>query len=44
MDYLLDTCVIIDIVKGDINSIESMKAKSPDQVAISTITEFELNN
>lgn len=42
MDYLLDTCVIIDLVKGDANTIEVMKSKSPDQVSISTITEFEL--
>ncbi len=42
MTYLLDTCVIIDLVKGDPNTIEAMKSKSPDQVNISTITEFEL--
>lgn len=42
MKYLLDTCVIIDLVKGDATTIKTMKSKSPDQVAISTITEFEL--
>lgn len=42
MTYLLDTCVVIDLVKGDPNTIETMKSKSPDQVNISTITEFEL--
>ena len=42
MIYLLDTCVIIDIVKGDDNTIQMIKSKTPDQVAISTITEFEL--
>ncbi len=42
MIYLLDTCVIIDLIKGDANTIQAMKSKSPDQVAISSITEFEL--
>lgn len=42
MDYLLDTCVIIDLIRGDANTIEAMKSKSPDQARISTITEFEL--
>ena len=42
MTYLLDTCVIIDLIKGDANTIETLKSKSPNLVAISTITEFEL--
>ncbi len=42
MSYLLDTCVIIDIIKGDANTIQIMKSKSPDQVMISSISEFEL--
>ncbi len=42
MNYLLDTCVIIDLVKGDTSTIQTMKSKSPDQVSISTISEFEL--
>ncbi|WP_339811349.1 PIN domain-containing protein [uncultured Imperialibacter sp.] len=42
MTYLLDTCVIIDLVKGDPGTIDAMKSKSPDQVNISAITEFEL--
>ncbi|HBH07077.1 MAG TPA: VapC toxin family PIN domain ribonuclease [Flavobacteriales bacterium] len=42
MVYLLDTCVIIDLIRGDTNTIEALKSKSPDLVAISTITEFEL--
>ena len=42
MTYLLDTCVIIDVIKGDANTIETLKSKSPSLVAISTITEFEL--
>ncbi|QSE96683.1 PIN domain-containing protein [Fulvivirga lutea] len=42
MVYLLDTCVIIDFIKGDANTISSIKSKSPVEVAISSITEFEL--
>ena len=42
MAYLLDTCVIIDLIKGDSNTINAIKSKSPDQINISTITEFEL--
>jgi len=42
MIYLLDTCVIIDLVKGDIHTIQSLKSKSPNQLAISSVTEFEL--
>lgn len=42
MNYLLDTCIIIDLVRGHANTIEAMKSKSPDQVSISTISEFEL--
>ena len=42
MTYLLDTCVIIDLIKGDAHTIKTLKSKSPDLVAISTITEFEL--
>ncbi|MEM6644123.1 MAG: PIN domain-containing protein [Bacteroidota bacterium] len=42
MAYLLDTCVIIDIVKGNTNTIQALKGKSPDLIFISTITEFEL--
>ena len=40
--YLLDTCVIIDVVRGDANTIQSIRSKSPDQIAISSVTEFEL--
>ena len=42
MDYLLDTCVIIDFVRGSDNIIQKMKSLSPHQVAVSSITEFEL--
>ncbi|HBH05675.1 MAG TPA: VapC toxin family PIN domain ribonuclease [Flavobacteriales bacterium] len=42
MTYLLDTCVIIDLLRGDANTIQIMKSKSPNLVALSSITEFEL--
>ncbi|MEM6830248.1 MAG: PIN domain-containing protein [Bacteroidota bacterium] len=42
MDYLLDTCVIIDFVKGNERTIHLMKSKSPKFISISSITAFEL--
>lgn len=42
MEYLLDTCVIIDLIKGDIGTIDKMKSLSPGQIGISVITKFEL--
>ncbi|MEQ8531561.1 MAG: PIN domain-containing protein [Imperialibacter sp.] len=42
MAYLLDTCVIIDLVRGNQEIISRLKSKSPGNVYISTITEFEL--
>jgi len=42
MTYLLDTCVIIDLVKGDLNTLQTLKSLSPNQIFVSTVTEFEL--
>ena len=42
MDYLLDTCVVSDLVKGDNNTLIRLKAKSPLQIKISSITAYEL--
>jgi len=42
MVYLLDTCVIIDLIRGDESTVDIMKSTAPNQVAISSITEFEL--
>ena len=42
MLYLLDTCVISDFVKGDINTITAIKAHSPDELAVSAITIMEI--
>ncbi len=42
MVYLLDTCVIIDLIRGDESTVDIMKSTAPNQVSISSITEFEL--
>ena len=42
MDYLLDTCVVGDFVKGDNNTLIRLRAKSPLQIKISSITAYEL--
>ena len=42
MDYLLDTCVVSDFVKGDNNTLIRLRAKSPLQIKISSITAYEL--
>jgi tRNA(fMet)-specific endonuclease VapC len=42
MAFLLDTCVVIDLVRGNQDIIRKLKSKSPATVFISTITEFEL--
>lgn len=40
--YLLDTCVVSDFVKGDENTLKTLKSKSPFQIKISSITAYEL--
>lgn len=42
MAYLLDTCVVIDLVRGNKEIINQLKSKSPGNIYVSTITEFEL--
>lgn len=42
MAYLLDTCVVIDLVRGNQEIINQLKSTSPGNIYISTITEFEL--
>jgi tRNA(fMet)-specific endonuclease VapC len=42
MKYLLDTCVISDFVKGDKNTLIKIKALSPSDIVISTITFMEI--
>lgn len=42
MKYLLDTCVISDFVKGDVNVLARLKAEQPKDLAISSVTLMEL--
>lgn len=40
--YLLDTCVISDFVKGELNTLSKIKSLSPKLFSISTITLMEI--
>ncbi|MFN0315103.1 MAG: type II toxin-antitoxin system VapC family toxin [Burkholderiales bacterium] len=42
MTYLLDTCVLSDFARGDANTLERLKATSPELVAVSSITAMEI--
>ena len=42
MKYLLDTCVLSDFVKGDINTIKQITKRSPLDLNISAITIMEI--
>ncbi|MTJ09339.1 type II toxin-antitoxin system VapC family toxin [Anabaena sp. UHCC 0204] len=42
MQYLLDTCVVSDFVKGDPNTLQRLKLISPDDISISAVTSMEL--
>ena len=42
MLYLLDTCTVSDLVKKDANTLNRLKALSPQEVKISVITAHEL--
>ncbi|ALB42862.1 MAG: type II toxin-antitoxin system VapC family toxin [Nostocales cyanobacterium LacPavin_0920_SED1_MAG_38_18] len=42
MQYLLDTCVVSDFVKGDPNTLQRLKLISPDDISISAVTSIEL--
>ncbi|MEQ6166919.1 type II toxin-antitoxin system VapC family toxin [Ekhidna sp. MALMAid0563] len=43
MNYLLDTCVVSDFVKGDNPTLAKLQSLSPLQVKISSITAYELH-
>ncbi|MEQ8905026.1 type II toxin-antitoxin system VapC family toxin [Ekhidna sp.] len=43
MNYLLDTCVVSDFVKGDRPTLKKLQSLSPLQVKISSITAYELH-
>ena len=42
MKYLLDTCTVSDIAKGDINTLTTLKTKKPSEIVISAITYYEV--
>jgi len=42
MNYLLDTCVISDFVKGEKNTLFKLKNTSPSELAVSSITVMEI--
>lgn len=42
MKYLLDTCVISDFVKADVNVLTRLKAEQPKDLAISSVTFMEI--
>ena len=43
MIYLLDTDTCIELLRGNPNTVERIQAISPDDIAISTITRYELS-
>ena len=42
MQYLLDTCVISDFIKGETGTQNHLKQTSPSDIAVSVITVMEL--
>jgi tRNA(fMet)-specific endonuclease VapC len=43
MRYLLDTCVLSDFARGDVSTLGHIKEVPPDDLAISTITQMEID-
>lgn len=42
MDYLLDTDTCIAVLRGQEGTVEKIQSLSPDQIAISSVTRYEL--
>ncbi|MBD2363774.1 type II toxin-antitoxin system VapC family toxin [Anabaena minutissima FACHB-250] len=42
MGYLLDTCVISDVVKGEENTLKRIKLISPTEIFVSSLTVMEV--
>ncbi|MFM8901656.1 MAG: type II toxin-antitoxin system VapC family toxin [Burkholderiales bacterium] len=42
MKYLLDTCTVSDFVKGEPGVLAAIKATAPQQIAISVVTQMEI--
>jgi tRNA(fMet)-specific endonuclease VapC len=43
MRYLLDTCVLSDFARGEPSTLRHIREVPPDDLAISTITEMEID-
>ncbi len=43
MKYLLDTCVVSDIVKGHERTLARVKSTAPSLIAVSTVTRMEVD-
>ena len=44
MRFLLDTCVLSDFARGDSSTLKHIREVSPDDLAISAVSEMEMNN
>jgi tRNA(fMet)-specific endonuclease VapC len=42
LNYLLDTCVLSDFARGEVNTLDRVKTTSPAQIAASSITAMEV--
>jgi tRNA(fMet)-specific endonuclease VapC len=43
MNYLLDTCVVSDFAQGHSGVVARIKATTPDEIAVSVLTEMEVD-
>ncbi len=43
MNYLLDTCVVSDFARGERLTLARIKAASPQDIAVSVITQMEMD-
>lgn len=42
MKYLVDTCVVSDFVKGEVNTLNKIRSISPIEIVVSSITVMEI--
>jgi tRNA(fMet)-specific endonuclease VapC len=42
LKYLLDTCVLSDFIRGDVNTLGHIKSTAPEFIAVSSITVMEI--
>jgi tRNA(fMet)-specific endonuclease VapC len=43
MNYLLDTCVVSDFVRGERRTLVHIRTVSPEDIAVSVITQMEID-